>query len=341
MNAHQAAAARWVLGGVLLAGILGRGGLPAVRAQEKAAQYPRINAAVAYAVDSEWPQQSLPWSDMPGITVDARDHVWTFTRAVPPVQVYDTAGKLVRAWGDEKLKGAHHIKIDHEGNVWLAVYAAHIVQKYTPDGKLLLTLGTPNHPGKDETHFDKPTDMAITPAGDVFVSDGYGNARIVHFDKYGKFVKTWGELGSKPGQFSIPHAIALDSKGHLYVADRNNVRIQVFDQSGKLLDVWDNILVPWGLAMTKKDELWACGSSPMQWRKEDSTLGVPPKDQVFMKFNTQGKLLQLWTVPKGVDGLEKPGECNWVHCIAVDSKGNIYVGDIKGKRAQKFVRREP
>jgi hypothetical protein len=182
--------------------------------------------------------------------------------------------------------------------------------------------------------------MAVTPAGDVFVSDGYGNARIVHFDKNGKYVKAWGSLGSKPGQFSIPHAIAVDSKGRLYVADRNNVRIQVFDQDGKLLDVWQNLIVPWGFCITAKDELWVCGSSPMQWRKEDGALGCPPKDQVFMKFNPDGKLLQLWTVPKGADGLEKPGELNWVHAIAVDSKGNLYAGDIKGKRAQKFVRVE-
>jgi hypothetical protein len=172
------------------------------------------------------------------------------------------------------------------------------------------------------------------------VSDGYGNARIVHFTKDGKYVKEWGELGVKPGQFSIPHALAIDSKGRLYVADRNNVRVQVFNQDGKLLDEWRNVVVPWGFWMTKTDEIWVCGSSPMQWRKDDSALGCPPKDQVFMKFHPDGRLLQLWTVPKGADGLERPGECNWVHCIAEDSKGNLYVGDIRGKRAQKFVRVE-
>ena len=311
--------------------------------QEKPTPYPRVNVATAYVVDPQWPERptSMPWADVPGIAVDAQDQVWVFTRAVPPVQVYDAKGKFVRAWGDEAIKGAHHIKFDPEGNVWLAVYASHVVQKYTPEGKLLLTIGTYGKPGRDQTHLDKPTDMAVTPAGDVFISDGYGNARVVHFDRAGKYVKEWGALGSKPGQFSIPHAIALDSQGRLYVADRNNARVQVFDQSGKLLDVWNNLVVPWGFCMTKDDELWVCGSSPMQWRTGDEVLGVPPKDQVFMKFNTAGKLLQLCTVPKGADGLERPGECNWVHCIAADSHANLYVGDIKGKRAQKFVRREP
>ena len=312
-------------------------------AQDSDPKYPQINLATAYVVDAHWPQKpsSAQWAAMPGVAVDAHDNVWLFTRALPPVQVYDGRGKFLRAWGDEKIQGAHHIKIDHEGNVWLAVYAAHVVQKYTPEGKLLLTLGTFNEAGRDERHLTMPTDMAVTPAGDIFVADGYGNARVVHFDKEGKFVKAWGELGHKPGQFSIPHAIAVDSKGRIYVADRNNVRVQVFDPTGKFLDEWRDILVPWGFCMTKNDELWVCGSSPMQWRKADDALGCPPKDQVFMRFNTHGKLLQLWTVPKGADGLERPGDLNWVHAVAVDSKGNLYAGDIIGKRAQKFVRHEP
>src|SRR5262249_41195358 len=227
------------------------------------------------------------------------------------------------------------------GNVWCADIELHVVRKFTPEGKLLLTIGTPEHPGKDSTHLNQPTDMAVTPAGDVFVADGYGNARVVHFDKARKYVKEWGELGSKPGQFSIPHAIAVDSKGRLYVADRNNVRVQVFDQKGNLIDVWDNIITPWGFCITKKDEIWVCGSSPMQWRATDDALGCPPKDQVFMKFNPDGKLIPPWTVPHGADGLERPGELNWVHCVAVDSKGDHYARGIIGKRAQKFVRKEP
>lgn len=329
------------LGLVVLAAWLTAGAMTG--AQETDSKYPRVNVATAYVVDPSWPQRpaDFKWGDMPGIAVDANDRVYVFTRANPPVQVYDADGKFIRAWGQDSIKSAHHIKIDHEGNVWTADIVQHVVQKHTPEGKVLLTLGTKDEAGRDRSHLNKPTDMAITPAGDIFVSDGYGNARVVHFDRTGKYVKEWGELGSKPGQFSIPHAIALDSKGRLYVADRNNVRVQVFNQDGKLLDVWNNIITPWGFAVTKNDEIWVCGSSPMQWRSTDSTLGCPPKDQVFMKFNPDGKLLQLWTAPKGLDGLERPGDCNWVHCIAADSKGNLYVGDIKGKRAQKFAIHTP
>jgi DNA-binding beta-propeller fold protein YncE len=312
------------------------------RAPADDVNYPKISLAAGYVVDPSWPHKppAARWDAVSGIAVDGQDRVYVFTRGTPPVQVYDMQGNHIRSWGEDTIKSAHHIKIGPDGNVWVADIGYHTVQRYTPEGKLSLVLGTRGEAGRDKTHFNMPTDMAVTPAGDVFVSDGYGNARIVHINKDGKFVKEWGELGSRPGQFSIPHAIAVDSKGRLYVADRNNVRVQVFNQEGKLLDVWNNLITPWGLCVTGNDEIWVCGSSPMRWRKEDKALGCPPKDQVFIKFNAEGKVVQLWTVPKAVDGLEKPGECNWVHAIAVDSRGSLYLGDIIGKRAQKFIREE-
>lgn len=302
-------------------------------------QYPRNNTATIWRVDAKWPQKpkSFQWGAVSGIAVDAKDNIYVFTRSTPPVQVYSAKGKYLRGWGEKTIKTAHHIKIGPDGYVWIADIGNHVVQKYTPKGKLLMTLGTSGKAGRDKTHFNMPTDMAITRKGDIFISDGYGNARVVHFDKKGNYLNEWGELGSRPSQFNIPHAIAVDSKGRVYVADRNNVRVQVFDRKGELLDVWNNLLVPWGFHVTAKDEIWICGSSPMQWRKSDSALGCPPKDQVFMKFNPQGKLLHLFTLPKGLDGLERPGEVNWVHCIAFDSHNNMYLGDIIGKRAQKFV----
>ena len=326
---------------VIAALVVGASALPLQSAEPART---KVSLSTGYQVDPHWPRRAanMTWGDMPGIAVDGQDRVYLFTRAPNPIQVYDAdTGKFVRTWGHDTLKNAHHIKIDGEGNVWAADIGYHIVQKYTPEGKLLLTLGTKGVPGRDQAHFDKPTDMAITPAGDIFISDGYGNNRVIQFDKNGKFIQEWGEFGHKPGQFDIPHAIALDSKGRLYIADRNNARVQVFNQEGKFLDEWRDLIVPWGFCITKNDELWVCGSSPMRWRPTDGSLGVPPKDQVFMKFNGEGKLLQLWAVPKGADGLERPGEVNWVHCIAVDSKGNLYVGDIKGRKAQKFVRVEP
>ena len=320
---------------------------PAKEPQAPSAAYPRITLSTWYEVDPEWPQRpdDMPWGQMPGVAVDRKDQVWIFTRADPPVQVYSAEGRFLRAWGEGLIgrnqRGAvasHHIEIDSRGMIWLADVGNHVILQLTPEGKLLKTLGTPGEAGCDERHFNRPTDMAITPDGQVFVADGYGNARVVHFDADGNFVKAWGTLGTGPGQFSLVHAIALDTKGRLYVADRNNARVQVFDQQGRFLAQWQNLIVPWGLWMTPNDELWVCGCSPMPWRATDSVLSCPPKDQIFMKFDTTGKALQLWTVPKGRDGQERPGDLNWVHGIAVDSQGNIYATDIMGQRVQKFVR---
>jgi DNA-binding beta-propeller fold protein YncE len=342
------AASAWCLSGALLRAAEGPKAPYAgpSAAQPEPPAYPRVTLSTWYRVDPDWPRrpENVPWGRTPGVTVDDEGQVWVFTRANPPVQVYTTDGAFVRAWGGDLIPetargfGSHQIKIDGQGHVWLADAANHVILQCTPEGKLLRRLGTPGEPGCDQSHFNRPTDMAITPDGQVFVSDGYGNARVVHFDAQGKFVKAWGKLGTAPGEFNLPHAIVLDSHGRLYVADRNNARVQVFDQNGRFLDQWQNLCVPWGFWITPDDEIWVCGSSPMPWREEDNVLGCPPKDQLFMKFDTTGRLLQLWTVPKGTDGEEKPGELNWVHGIALDREGNIYAGDIIGQRAQKFVR---
>jgi DNA-binding beta-propeller fold protein YncE len=305
-------------------------------------KYPKLNLAATYDVEPSWPQRpaGIEWGHVSGIAVDKQDQVWVFTRATPPVQVYDAGGKFVRAWGEKHIKKAHHLKIDPQGNVWVADIEEHLVMQFTPEGKLLREIGTRGQTGDDERHFNMPTDMAITAAGDVFVSDGYGNNRVVQFGRDGKFIKSLGKLGVKPGDFSIPHAIAVDSKGRLYVADRNNGRVQIFESSGKVLDVWANVMTPWGLWITPQDDIWVCGSSPTNWQRTEE-FGVPPPDQLLMKFNPAGRPLDLMILPTGKEGQEKSGELGWVHCIAVDSKGNIYLGDIQGKRAQKFVRRAP
>jgi streptogramin lyase len=305
--------------------------------------YPRVNLAPIYEVDPAWPQRpsGVSWDHVPGVAVDAKDNVWIFTRTTPPVQVYTADGKFVKSWGSDTVGKAHHIRIARDGNLWCADTGHHIVRKYDPDGKILATFGMPDEWGVDERRMNKPTDVAEAPNGDVFISDGYGNNRIVHFDKDGKFVKAWGKLGNGPEDFSLPHSIVMDSKGRLYIADRNNCRIQVYDQSGKLLDSWANVMVPWGLWISPQDEIWACGSTPSAWKVDPkyptAPLNCPPKDQVIMKFDTTGRVRQVWSLPKGEDDKEKPGEVNWLHMIAFDSKGNFYAGDVIGKRVQKFV----
>ncbi len=301
--------------------------------------YPPRPTVVEYAVDPNWPKRPAelgPSAAVPGIAVDRDDRVWCLSRGLVPVQVFSPQGELVKSWGKGLLTSPHSIRFDGQGNVWISDPDAQVVQKFTPEGRLLLTLGTPSKSGEDASHLNRPTDMAVTPAGEVFVSDGYGNRRVVHFDAHGKFVKAWGEYGGGPGQFCLPHQIVVDSQGTLYVADRNSGRILLFDQQGKFLDQWSNVVMPWGMAITAKDELWVCGSSPQNCFVNGKY--PPPKDQVFMRFSTDGMVRQIWTVPLGVEGRERPGECNWLHAVALDSHGNIYAGDIFGKGTQKFIR---
>jgi len=300
---------------------------------EAPAIYPRVSVATWYRVDPRWPQtpETFESGAVPGIAVGPDNLIYVAVRAQPPIRVFRPDGSFVRAFGSEHVDTAHHLKFDPEGYLWLADIGDHTLKRFSRDGELLEVLGTPGEQGKGSEHFNMPTDIVVTPAGDRFIADGYGNGRIVHLDANGEFVKAWGELGVARGQFSIPHAIALDSEGRLYVADRNNVRVQIFNQDGEWLDSWESVIVPWGFAPSKDDGLWICGSTPMPWRLTDVTLGCPPKDQVFMKFSPEGRLLQTWSVPKGEDGRERPGDCNLVHCIAEDADGNLYVGDIVGQ----------
>jgi len=302
--------------------------------------YPRVNLAIGYDADPKWPvDRNHAWGAMAGIALDASEHIWLFNRGDVPVQVYTAAGKLVRSWGRGQFREPHQVRIDGEGNAWLVDSGLHVARRYNPDGKLLLTLGRFDEAGDDSAHFNRPTDVAVTREGEIFVADGYGNNRIVHFDKQGRFVKTWGELGSRRGMFSLPHSIAADSHGRLYVADRNNARIQVFDQAGRCLDEWRDLMVPWHIVVTEQDEIYVCGSSPMRWPKlpiPGLLVGIPPKDQLVLVFAPDGRVKRLWSFPKG----QQLGELDWVHGLAVDRRGNLYLGDIQGKRAQRFLRTE-
>lgn len=306
-------------------------------------QYPKVNLAVGYEVQADWPKrpENIKWRYVTGVAVDKNDNVWIINAQDPPVQVYDREGNFLDAWGTGQFVLPHFLRIDHEGNVWAADFRHHTVRKFTPKGELLLTLGVPNEAGDDERHLNGPTDMAITPSGEIFVTDGYGNNRILHFSADGKLIKTWGGLGVNAGQLSQPHSIVVDSKGLLYVAERNNCRIQVFDQNGNSLAQWRNLVNPWGLCLTGEDELFVCGSSPKRWT-ELGNLGNPPTDQLVFKLSTQGVAQELWTFPLCRPGEQLPGHLDWVHGIGVDSQGDLYLSDVADEsashRVQKFKR---
>ena len=306
--------------------------------------YPRVDNTLGYKVDAAWPKEKPAggeWAAMSSIAVGPDGNVWTFNRGKIPVQVYTPDGALVKYWGQDGLfQNPHTVRFDNGGNLWLVDTGTQTVRKFSLDGKVLMTIGTPGEAGNDQTHMNQPNDVAVAGNGDIYVSDGYGNDRVVVFDKNGKYLRAWGKLGTGPGEFSQPHSLVLDSKGRVYVADRNNARIQVFDAKGKFLTEWKNIITPWALAITKEDEIYVCGSSPMLWSQipaNQAALATPPKDQLFMKLDTEGRLKQLWVFPKGENGKEKPGEVNWIHSIAVAGDGSVYFGEVQARRAEKFV----
>jgi peptidylamidoglycolate lyase len=307
--------------------------------------YPRVDDTAGYKVDPNWPQEKPPGGEwtaaMSSVAIAPDGNVWTFNRGKIPVQVYTPEGRLVKSWGEGGLfKNPHTVRFDNAGNLWFVDTGTNTVRRFTTDGKVLMTIGTPDQAGVDETHLNQPNDVAVAANGDVYVSDGYGNDRVVVFDKHGKFVRTWGKLGTGPGEFSQPHSLVLDSKGRVYVADRNNSRIQVFDAKGKFLTEWKNIITPWALFITKNDEIYVCGSSPTLWSEipaSQTALATPPKDQLFMKLDTEGRLKQLWAFPRGENGKEKPGQVNWIHSMAVAADGSLYFAEVQAKRAEKFV----
>lgn len=274
----------------------------------------------AYRVVPGWPSGA---SAAPGygtqavsaVTTDAHGQVFVFQRAPQPVLVFDREGKYLRAWGAGTFTNPHGCRVDPEGNVWVTDNADHRVLKFTPEGKLLLTLGVKNQPGEDDTHFNKPTDVAFGPTGDVYVSDGYGNSRVVRFSHTGKYLGAWGKKGKGEGEFVLPHSVVVDARGQVYVADRENGRVQIFTPEGKFVSQWTNTGHPYGLALTRDQKLAV-------------SEGLGNRVAVY---DLEGKLLTRF----GQAG-SAPGQFNMPHLLAADQQGALYVAEVNGKRVQKF-----
>jgi DNA-binding beta-propeller fold protein YncE len=265
-----------------------------------------------------WPTlpEEIKLGPVSAVATDAADRVYVFHRGKHPLLVFDREGKFLRSWGDDRIKTAHGLRIDHENNIWVTDIGNHQVMKFDVDGKLLLSLGKKGEPGEGPEHFDRPTDMAVAPTGEFYVADGYGNARVVKFSKEGKYVNQWGKKGKSEGEFNLPHAICLDRKGRIYVGDRENNRIQVFDADGKFLDQWRESGAPYGLFLTREGRMFVADARA-NWVKV---------------LDIQGKPLGRWG-EKGAG----PGQFNVPHMLCVDSQGAVYVAEVAGRRVQKFV----
>jgi DNA-binding beta-propeller fold protein YncE len=212
------------------------------------------------------PPDAQGWVDTISVAADGKGSILAFRRADPPVLIFNREGRFQRGWGNGIFPDKHSIDVDPEGFVWITDRDDQLVYKFSMDGKQLMMLGTKGAAGDNSSQdkFNRPSDVAIAPNGDIFVADGYTNSRVVHFSKDGKFVKIiGGTKGAGPGQFDLPHGVGFDSKGRLLVLDRQNTtkkpRVQIFDRnSGKFVEQWTDlgILQPSGFAVGRDDTVY-------------------------------------------------------------------------------------
>ena len=251
--------------------------------------------------------------------------------AVPTVSVIDgRSGKLLDAWGDGHFIMPHGLTLDREDNVWITDVGRHQVFKFSPDGKrILLTLGERGVSGKDQAHFNLPSDVAVLPDGSCYVSDGYQNTRVVKFTADGRYAFEWGGKGGRPGEFNLPHGVAVDLQGRVIVCDRSNSRLQVFDARGKFLAEWKGPLIgrPYGVSVGPDGHIFAIDGGDGPLKRLDRPRAV--------ELDAEGRVLDRF----GAFGTE-PGQFLLGHDIAVARDGSVYVADATGNRVQKFVRKQ-
>ena len=287
----------------------------------------------------------LSFLDVGGISTDAKDNVYVLNRSQYPIMVFDREGNLIKKWGEGFFNRAHGSTITPDGYIWCTDDRNHIVAKFDADGKVLMTLGTKGQAtdtGYVRTWdfweslgrivhaappFNRPTGVALNSKGEIFIADGYGNAAMHKFSADGKFILTWGAPGGRPGEFRLPHNCRVDKKDHVWVADRENHRLQIFDSKGKFLNQWTDFVRPTDCCFDR-----------------DGMVYVSELSMRVSVWTPDGKLVARWGNP----GLNKE-EALFIapHVVAVDSRGDLYVGEVsntfagidRGARTiQKFVR---
>jgi DNA-binding beta-propeller fold protein YncE len=303
------------------------------------------------------------WGSTAGIDMDPDGRsVWAIDRCgantcagsnLPVVLKFDQSGKLLTSFGSGLFIFPHGIHVDRDGNVWITDGRAatpqelekfpgekgkgHTVVKFSPEGKVLLTLGKPGVAGNPPDLLNEPNDVVTAPNGDIFVADGHSGqnpkappetiARIVKLDRNGKFIKTWGKLGSAPGEFRTPHAVVFDSRGRLFVADRGNHRIQLFDQEGKFLTEFKQFSRVSGMFI-RDDTLYAIDSESNStnhpgWRK-GARIGSARDGKVMFFIPPH-----MTNTPEGAAG----------EGIAVDTAGNVYGAENTVRGLTKYIKR--
>jgi peptidylamidoglycolate lyase len=244
---------------------------------------------------------------------------------VPTVFVFEgRTGRLLKKWGENVFALPHSITVDRDDNVWIADVALHQVFKFTRDGNLLLQIGERAVPGTDDKHFNQPSDAAVAPDGSIFVSDGYGNSRIVKFAPDGKYLLTWGTKGKEPGQLDLPHGLTIDGD-RVYVADRGNKRVQVFDLQGRLIEVlngppFDSVQ---DVKVGSDHRIYVIQNGPEGPRDTTGVLVLRPDGSLIERIGAYGNY---------------DGQFLDAHWVAVSKSGAVYVADFEGRRVFKFLR---
>jgi DNA-binding beta-propeller fold protein YncE len=287
----------------------------------------------------QWERLPPGWSfgEVAGVATDSADRLHVFSRSEHPVTVFGRDGQFLRSWGEGVFNRPHGIHVGPDDSVWCTDDLDHTVRRFTPDGKLLLTLGTSGKPSdtgidgidyrtirRPGPPFHRPTNIALAADGAIYATDGYGNARVHKFDPTGKLLFSWGEPGSEPGQFNLPHGITTDDEGLVYIADRENSRVQIFTPAGKFLTQWTDVARPmqvfWRAGHVFVAEVgWKAGVFPWQTAPPDA-----PAGRVSV-FTRDGRLVSRWG---GSGDPCAPGNFFAPHDLCLDSHGDLYVGEV-------------
>lgn len=297
-----------------------------------------------YRVVHGWPvlPDNYVLDEVTAVGVDSRGNVLVLQRGgrkwpdsgvldqtpivVPTVFVFDgRTGRLLNKWGEKLFALPHSLTVDRQDSVWVTDVALHQVYKFSRDGKLLLTLGERGIPGADNSHFNRPTDVAVALDGSFYVSDGYGNSRVLKFAADGKFMNQWGTKGTGLGQFDLPHGIVLDAAGRVFVVDRQNARVQVFDSKGNYLTQWKgaHFVNPQDIAIGSDGTAFVVDIGDDKLPDRSGVLVIRPDGSFVGRFGRYGNY---------------DGQFLVAHGVAVGKDGEVYVADFTGRRVQKFVR---
>jgi hypothetical protein len=281
-----------------------------------------------YEVRTDWARLPGGWSflEVVDVAVDSQDRVYVFCRGEHPLIIFDEEGNFLNSWGEGIFQRPHGITIGPDDSLYCADDLAHVIRKFTPEGKLLLTLGTPGQatPFQEGRPFNRPTKVALDPkTGDLYVADGYGNSRIHKYSPDGKYLFSWGQPGSDPGEFNLVHSVCVDQEGYVYVADRENHRIQTFDSKGKYMAQWNNLHRPCGLHLDGGGEqLCYIGELAPGMPINEQYPNLGPRVGIY---NLKGeRLARLGDIRPG----DEPHQFWAPHGIATDSRGSIYVGEV-------------